>query len=123
MIEMKYLERLSAITNCISAHGDGLLQFADGTERQATDTEITEAMTPPAPRTASRAQVLITLHEMGLYDAYMSYIATAPIPVQIAAGEPTWSLDSPNIQAGIAAMGLSPEQAQAIISQAVTVVV
>ena len=88
-------------------------------ENHPSQEEIDNYVTTPLqPRSASRAQVLITLHDMGLYAAYEQYIATAPIPVQIAAGEQTWSLDSPNIQAGIVAMGLTPEQAQQIITAA-----
>lgn len=75
------------------------------------------------PRKASRAQVLLALHAAGLYDAFQTYIASAPIPVQIAASEQTWSLDSPNIAVGMAAMGITDAQAADLMSAASQIVV
>ena len=87
------------------------------------------ASTPFTPRSASKAQVLLVLNATPngsggtLYDTYLKYIETAPIPQQIAANIDTWSLDSPSLMVGMAAVGLTPEMAANLMASAAQIVV
>jgi hypothetical protein len=79
---------------------------------------------PPSdiPQEITREQALLALNAMGLYSSVMGYVASAPVPIQIAFVNQVWRRDNKNMIAGATAMGLSAAQIDAIFLAAPKIV-
>ena len=75
------------------------------------------------PKEVSRAQGLMALNAAGLYNAVNTYIATAPIPQQIAFTSAMWQRNSPSLNAAATALGMSAAQLDALFTAAASIIV